>query len=197
MKIYTEKEIRKKLNRKKIRKNIIKAIIYPIIILILVCNIILMVQKIQNPQEIPSIFGYKMFIIVSGSMEPNLKIGDMVVVKETSQDKINKGDIITFTEAEYQVTHRVMDIIEKDGQNVYQTKGDANNANDSGLLKYENIEGKYVLKIEKIGLIIMKIQNIRVIICIVVVIYVIYLVSSEKEDRKNARHEKRKEYEKK
>lgn len=197
MKIYTEKQISKKLNRKKIRKNIVKAIIYPIIIFVLICNIILLIQKIQNPQDIPNVFGYKMFIITSGSMDPYLQIGDVIAIKEIKQEELGKNDIITFNEGEYQVTHRIVDILEENGETVYQTKGDANNTNDSDLVKYENIEGKYVFKIRKVGQIIMKIQNPIYIIVILIVAYVIYSIIDRKDSRRMARYEKRKEYEKK
>lgn len=197
MKIYTTEEITKKLNRKKIIKNIFKAIIYPIIILVLICNIILLVQKIITPDKIASIFGYKAFVISSGSMEPTLNIGDIVIIKETKQEQISKGNIITFRKDGYNITHRINDIIEKDGEKYYQTKGDKNTTTDADLVKYEEIEGVYVFKIDKIGSIITYAQNTTTIIIIVCVIYLIYRISAEKDDRKIARHEKRKEYEKK
>lgn len=197
MKIYTTEEITKKLNRKKIIKNIFKAIIYPIIILVLICNIILLVQKIITPDKIATIFGYKAFVISSGSMEPTLNIGDIVIIKETKQEQISKGNIITFRKDGYNITHRINDIIEKDGEKYYQTKGDKNTTNDADLVKYEEIEGVYVFKIDKIGSIITYAQNTTTIIIIICVIYLIYRISAEKDDRKIARHEKRKEYEKK
>lgn len=197
MKIYTTEEITKKLNRKKIIKNIFKAIIYPIIILVLICNIILLVQKIITPDKIATIFGYKAFVISSGSMEPTLNIGDIVIIKETKQEQISKGNIITFRKDGYNITHRINDIIEKDGEKYYQTKGDKNTTTDMDLVKYEEIEGVYVFKIDKIGSIITYAQNTTTIIIIICVIYLIYRISAEKDDRKIARHEKRKEYEKK
>lgn len=196
MKIYTEKEINKKVNRKKIRNRIIKAIIYPIIILILICNIVLLVQKIHKPQDIPNILGYKTFIITSGSMEPTINIGDVIIVKKVSQENIQIDDIITFNEGDYQVTHRIIDIVNEDGQEFYQTKGDANNAIDKETVKHENIEGKYIFKIGKIGIIIMKLQNPTFIIGIVIVVYLIYSIVERKDDRRIARHKKREEFEK-
>lgn len=197
MKIYTQEEITKKLNRKKIRNRIIKIMFYPIIILILISNITLIIQKITNPERIPDLFGYKAFIIVSGSMQPNLKIGDLVIIKETEQANIQKNDIITFIENGEAITHRISDIIDRDGQKYYQTKGDNNNSVDSDLVKYENIEGKYVLKIGKIGLIISKLQNTATFIIAILIIYIMYKIISVKDDRKDARHQKRKQIEEK
>lgn len=196
MKIFTEKEISKKLNRKKARNKVVRTIVYLIIILILITNIILLVQKIQNPQKIPSIFGYKTFIITSGSMEPTISVGDVIIVKEVSQENIEIGDIITFSEGEYQVTHKIIDILNEDGQNVYQTKGDANNTKDKEPVKYENIEGKYIFKIGKIGTVIMKLQNPIAIAVIAIIVYFIYSIVEKKDDRKIARRKKREEFEK-
>lgn len=197
MKIYTTEEISKKLNRKKTRRKIIKVIIYPIIILLLICNIILLVQRIISPDKIASLFGYKAFVISSGSMEPTLKIGDLVIIKETKQEEIQKEDIITFMEDGYSITHRVVDIIEKDGNIYYQTKGDNNTTNDQDLITYEYVEGVYQFKIDKIGGAFIYAQNTTIIIIIVCIMYIIYKVFSKKDDRKTARHEKRKEFEKK
>ena len=198
MKIYTTEEITKKLNRKRIIKNVFKVIIYPIIILVLICNIILLIQKITSPDKIASLFGYKAFVISSGSMEPTLNIGDIVITKETKQEQIQKNNIITFMEDGYTVTHRVADIIEKDGDTYYQTKGDNNNTYDAELVKYEDIEGVYVFKINSIGNIVVYAQSTTaVMIIIICAIYIMYRISSRKDDRKNVRHEKRIEYEKK
>lgn len=197
MKIYSQEEITKKLNRKKVRNTIIKILFYPIIIFILICNLALVFQKIREPGKNADLFGYKAFIIVSGSMEPNLKIGDIVIIKETELSSIQKKDIITFTENGELITHRISDIINKDGKIYFQTKGDNNTSVDSDLVIYENIEGKYVFKIEKIGLIVLKFQSITVVMFVVFIIYIIYKIIAEKDDRKEARHEKRKQIERK
>ena len=198
MKIYTTEEITKKMNRKLIIKKAFKAIVYPVIILILICDIILLIQKIISPNQIASLFGYKAFVISSGSMEPTLNTGDIVITKQIKQDQIQKQDIITFVKDEYTITHRIVDIVEENGNTYYQTKGDNNNTSDADLVKYEEIEGVYVFKINSIGNIVVYAQNTTaVLIIIICVIYIMYRISSRKDDRKLARHEKRKEYEEK
>ena len=196
MKIYIEQQITKKLNRRKLITKIFKSIFYPIITVILLCNIWLVFQKLKEPNKIPSLFGYKAFSIESGSMEPTLHIGDMIIIKETNPEELKTNDIITFMEENSAVTHRIVEIIHEDEKNSYKTKGDANNANDSELVKQENIQGRYVCKIEKIGGVISKAKNTKTLTIIIILIYFVYLILSKKEDRKIARHEKRKEFEK-
>lgn len=195
MKIYTTNEIAKKVKKKNRVKKIIGAIFYPIIVVILLCAIWLVIQKIQDPEATPNLLGYKVFNVVSGSMEPTIEIGDLVIVKQPEQENIKEGDIITFIEEQGIVTHRVVEVIEEDGKIKYKTKGDNNNANDTNLVEYKNIEGIFVKNIKKIGGIITSARSSTSIIVIVLVVYLVYLIASKKSDRKDARHEKRKEFE--
>lgn len=84
--------------------------------------------------------------IETGSMTPNINIGDAVLVnKMYDSNKLKKGDIIAFyNDDDILVIHR---IIEVNKDNTYITKGDHNNAADEGYVKKENIEGKVMLKI--------------------------------------------------
>ena len=195
MKIYTEREITQKLNKKKRITKVFKYIFYPIIILILLCNLWLIIQKLENPNKIPSLFGYKTFSILSGSMEPTLHIGDLIIIKEINAEELKTGDIITFMEGNSAVTHRIIEIINENGKFSYKTKGDANDTNDNELVKQENIQGKYIGKIDKIGGLISKAKNTSTLIIIVIGIYFVYVIFSKRDDRKIARHEKRKEFE--
>ncbi len=73
----------------------------------------------------------KILTVVSGSMEPNIKLGSVVLVKPVSDYKI--GDVITFgeiTKTKAPITHRIADIKISGNQKVYITKGDANNTAD-------------------------------------------------------------------
>lgn len=195
MKIYTNEEIKQKINRKNKIKKVIDFIIYPIVLILLICCIIVVLQAIKNPGQTPNLFGYKFFNVISGSMKPNLEIGDIVIIKEI--ENINKGDIITFKQQDSIITHRVVDIIKEDGKIYYQTKGDNNNSNDENLVEYKDIEGIYVYRIPKIGIVINNIQNTTTMIIIILVLYLIYKILQIKDDRKVARHEKRKKLEKK
>ena len=138
---------------------------------IIIWEVITLIGLIINPHREPSLFGFKTFQIVSGSMEPELSVNDIVIVKKVKQKKIKEGDIITFKNRYGEiVTHRVY-YVARNTQNdqVYGTKGDANNTEDDGQVSYENIEGKYVGKIPRIG----KILKNKTIVIILVVILLI------------------------
>ena len=196
MKIYTNEEITRKLKKKNIIKRIISFIIYPIFLILLTLCISILVQVIKNPEKTPDIFGYKFFNVISGSMNPELEIGDVVFSKEIGEKYIKKGDIITFKQKNAIITHRVEDIIIENEKIYYQTKGDNNNSKDESLVQYKDIEGIYIFKIPKIGIFIDKIQNTTMMFIVIIVLYIIYKIMKDKDDRKIARHEKRKELEK-
>lgn len=195
MKIYTSEEITKKISKKDKRKKIINIIMYPIIAIVLIICAMVIFQKIQNPAKAVSVFGYKVFVIVSGSMEPTFDVGDLIITKET--DNIQKNDIITFKEENQSVTHRVIEIINDNGIKKYKTKGDNNDSQDDALVNVEQIEGVYKLKINKIGKLLLHFRNPVLIIIILIIIYIFYLILMEKDNRKKARHERRKQIEEK
>lgn len=85
------------------------------------------------------VYGYTTLIVSSGSMEPELMVGDVIIIKEC--DSYNKGDIITFNvNNEYLVTHRIIE----EKENHYITKGDNNNSADDNIVLEEQIEGKLI-----------------------------------------------------
>lgn len=194
MKRYTIDEIYAEKNKKEKRKKVIRVIVYIMILPLLIYNIIILFQVAISTDRIPSIFGYKSFVIVSGSMMPELQIGDIVIIKDEKDLNINQGDIISFREGNSITTHRVAEIIE--GEPVqYKTKGDANNAEDINPVLLENIEGKYVLKIPKLGNVVIFMQNKIGIVLIAILIYIFYVYNKNKEERIILRKEKREIYE--
>lgn len=98
------------------------------------------------------IAGIRPYAVVSGSMEPEIKVGSVCVVNlHASYSKIKKGDIIAFKVGEnVLVTHRAISITE-DG---IITKGDANNAEDTAPVNKKNFVGKTMFSIPLIGYII-------------------------------------------
>ena len=91
-------------------------------------------------------------LIGSGSMEPVMYAGDVSIVSEVEPDGIREGDIIQFrTAEEYTILHRVIDIVEAEGAIFYITKGDANDKVDMEPVLADNVVGKVIFTIPKIG----------------------------------------------
>lgn len=87
---------------------------------------------------IPTFWGYKPLVIISGSMEPVLKVGGILYYKEIKLDEYAKDDIVVYKSNKYLISHRIVEI--KD--NGFKTKGDANKNIDSNLLSFNKVLGK-------------------------------------------------------
>ena len=101
-------------------------------------------------------FGYlgtQPTVIYSGSMRPNIDVGDIVLVSETDIKEIKVGDIIQFkTEnVPLPIIHRVYNIHQEDYNLVFITKGDDNDNPDMDPVSPEQIMGKVIFNIPKIG----------------------------------------------
>lgn len=118
---------------------------------ILFFSLVILINSYTNPEDVPSFFGWKPFIVLSGSMETEIYSGDIAVVKEIEISEIKENDIIAFKENNVVITHRVVDIIEENGTIKYKTKGDNNNIEDNGYVLAEQVEGKYQFKIRRLG----------------------------------------------
>ena len=174
---------------------IINIILYFIIIPIIIFNFIMIIKSFINPNKIPDFFGYKNFIIVSGSMEPTIMKGDAIFIKEVKQEQIGVNDIISFRQGEIITTHRVIEIIEESGTKKYKTKGDNNSIEDKEKVTFEEIEGKYQFKISKVGTIIEVLQNKITLIILIIIIVLNYWYRWHLEHKRQERKEKRKRYE--
>ena len=130
--------------------NVLDKILTFFLIISSLVAIIMVIQITKEPGEIPSFFGYKVLQVMSGSMDDVFSIGDVILIKETKQENIKKGDIITFKK-ENIITHRVIEMNKTNDTMYYTTKGDNNNVSDAEKVTYEEIEGKYITKFVCIG----------------------------------------------
>lgn len=195
--LYTDEAIKRRKRRETKIKNKINIIVYVLLIPILIYNLFLIIQAIIKPQKTPDFLGIKTYVIISGSMQPNLNIGDIVIVKNVKVEDLQEGDIISFRQGQSVITHRISEIISNKGQIEYKTKGDNNNTEDSGTIKYDAIEGKVVRVVPNLGKIALALQGKIVIICILIIFYIYLSYSGAIKRRKNQRRIKRIEYENK
>ena len=124
---------------------IIKAIIFIVLLLYVVFTII---QRVSGNQ---SIFGYRLFAVATGSMVPDYNINDVLAIKEVNHNEIKVGDDITYLGKKQDVsgkivTHRIIDIEEKNGKKTYLTKGINNDVEDP-TIGDNQIYGKVVGKV--------------------------------------------------
>lgn len=127
-----------------------KNILYKIFIFFVIIIIVINLLSIFNI----SFFGFRIFRVGSGSMEPYLKKNDIIIVEQKKQYKIN--DVVTFNNQYNEIiTHRIIKMNKKE----IITKGDANNTEDDKTL-LKNVIGKVIFKITGLGFVLYLFNNI-------------------------------------
>lgn len=114
--------------------------------------LILLVIVLCSMLVLPGIFGYHMYHVLSGSMEPEMPVGSLVYVQESVPEEVEAEDIIAFygsLEDEGIITHRVVE--NKIVTGTFRTKGDANEKEDPMPVPYDNYIGKVVFIIPWLG----------------------------------------------
>ncbi|MBP3898249.1 MAG: signal peptidase I [Mogibacterium sp.] len=104
---------------------------------------------------VPHLIGYSQYVVVSGSMEPAIPVGSIVMSKPVEPAELEVGDVIVFYTEKHidtPVTHRVVE--NRIDEREVITKGDANSSNDLSPVFYENIEGKVLHHIPRIGFVV-------------------------------------------
>ena len=101
---------------------------------------------------------YNAYVVLTGSMVPEIMPMDVVVTKKRTGEELKEGDIITFLSSDSRlsgviVTHRIKQKFYDATTDKYtfQTKGDANNTVDFALAEEHNIIGEVIFKIPKVG----------------------------------------------
>jgi signal peptidase len=89
-------------------------------------------------------------VILTGSMEPSLKPGDVAIMKKCDGKNLAVGSVIQYWTGEYYIIHRIIAIDNTSGK--YQTKGDNNSVPDSRLVGPEQVRGKLIAAIPKVGM---------------------------------------------
>lgn len=173
---------------------------------ILIFNIVLIFESAIHPNNVPSFFGVKPMIVMSDSMYPEIKFGDMIVSKSVkNENDLKVGDVITFREKTGSVVTHKISRIETDGEGVkrfvtYGTNNYARNSDgtaklvdgkviyteDAEWIPFSQVEGKYTgTRIAGLGSVILWMQTTwGLIICIGVplLLFIIYeLVRSNAE----------------
>ena len=97
--------------------------------------------------------GWEFNVILSGSMEPNLQVGGLVVLRPVDPNDVVEGDVISFymPGTTTPTCHRVVQIGTSGGVPVFQTKGDANESPDAELVLFDYVAGRQVMHIRYLG----------------------------------------------
>lgn len=123
---------------------------------LLVCNLTIIIKGALFPEKPPSVLGLTPMVVLSGSMsgeaEDHIEMGDLVFVGRADPEELEVGDVIAYMNGGTTVTHRITAIdTNTDGDLLFTTKGDANNAEDTTPVTEEQLVGIYRWRIPKVG----------------------------------------------
>ena len=135
------------ISSKQKMKNFLNKALYGIFFFLLIGIVVLFLAP-----TLPFKSSVEIKIVKSGSMEPAVKTGSIVIIKSTGV--YNIGDIITFgedTPTNYPTTHRIVTTKEINEETFYQVKGDANEEADPTLINKRDVIGKVIFTIPNAG----------------------------------------------
>jgi signal peptidase len=98
--------------------------------------------------------GWRIGGVASGSMEPDLGVGQLVVTRPVEPNTIKSGDVIAFrslSDPDTIITHRVISTVDTGDGISFQTKGDANRSPDQLLVPPDNVEGRVTFHVPHVG----------------------------------------------
>ena len=144
---------------------IVGIVICVILVPILIVNVTMIVKGLVNKNKVPTFFGRAPLIVLTDSMSPLIKAGDLIVVKSVDPAQVKEGDVISFfdpaSSGNAVVTHRVLKQnkteadklpawhnmdnlpgIEGEGENlIFRTQGDFNNTRDEDPVPADKLVG--------------------------------------------------------
>lgn len=144
-------------------KEIIKSI-FIICLLIILLNICY--SKFIKKDELIKVLGKSFLIVVTGSMEPTIEAGELIIISD--EEVYKEGDIISYIDDDnYIITHRIVEINSKE----FITKGDGNNIEDEKN-NIDNIKGKVIFHSKLLGFFVMYLLKPITILYIIIFIIV-------------------------
>ena len=151
---------------------VIGTVLCIILIPILLVNLTLIVKSFTNKDAVPSVGGYFPLIVLTDSMYPEIKSGDLILCQEVEPENVAEGDVISFFDPAGNgtaiVTHRVVEVISENGALMFRTKGDNNNTEDKVLVGAQDIVGTYQNRIPAAGNVALFMQTTTgLIVCVV------------------------------
>lgn len=165
--------------------NLIKNIFVWLMVALAVCMMIFTVVSVNTfDRSDRSLFGLKMFIVLSDSMsKTDFDAGDLVLVKEVDPKDLKEGDIIAYTSQNTSnygetVTHKIRRLTtDASGEPGFITYGTTTDTDDETVVTYPYVLGKYKSHIPKVGKFFMFLKTTPgYIVCILIPFLVLILI---------------------
>ena len=196
---YETDVISRNIARKQKIKKFFLIALYIILIPTILFSLFLIILELGNSGELPSSLNIEMYTVISESMKPRLNVDDIILVKKGyANDKFKKGNIITYKNKNGElITHRIEEVVLKDLNNAYVTKGDNNDTVDEEIVTYDMIVGKVICTMPKFGVVMKCLKNKIFFFINIIVLTLIMIYDQKQKQKKIQRKIIREKYEKK
>ena len=153
-------------------------IFYVIIIPLILISITIIWQRLTEPDKIPDILGYKMFVVLDGNMDQAIEYGDLIFTHNIAPENLEKSNLIAFRNNTNKVTiHRIIKITEDDIGRQFEMQNSVNEVGDTKYVKENQVEGLIIHRIPNIGIILYKIQEPYIILILIGIVLLIGIVA--------------------
>jgi signal peptidase I len=165
-------------------KKIILNLINTLSVIVIVCAVVvLLTVLLTGSDKAPSLMGYSVFRVMTGSMEPSISLDSMIVVQKTDPAELKEGDVISFFSSDPSLdgavnTHRIVSVEEDNGYYTFTTKGDANNVEDHYLTTEDDLIGKVVFSSLFLGKLVRLVSNPLIFVPVIILPLLIMLVAN-------------------
>ncbi len=170
-----EKKITERIKQTTLLEDII---FYVIIIPLILISITIIWQRLTEPDKIPDILGYKMFVVLDGDMDQAIEYGDLIFTHNIAPENLEKSNLIAFRNNTNKVTiHRIIKITEDDIGRQFEMQNSVNEVGDTKYVKENQVEGLIIHRIPNIGVILYKIQEPYIILILIGIVLLIGIVA--------------------
>jgi len=170
-----EKKIAERIKQTTLLEDII---FYVIIIPLILISITIIWQRLTEPDKIPDILGYKMFVVLDGDMDQAIEYGDLIFTHNIAPENLEKSNLIAFRNNTNKVTmHRIIKITEDDIGRQFEMQNSVNEVGDTKYVKENQVEGLIIHRIPNIGIILYKIQKPYIILILIGIVLLIGIVA--------------------
>ena len=170
-----EKKIAERIKQTTLLEDII---FYVIIIPLILISITIIWQRLTEPDKIPDILGYKMFVVLDGDMDQAIEYGDLIFTHNIAPENLEKSNLIAFRNNTNKVTiHRIIKITEDDIGRQFEMQNSVNEVGDTKYVKENQVEGLIIHRIPNIGIILYKIQEPYIILILIGIVLLIGIVA--------------------
>lgn len=141
------------------KQRVLTAVVNVICVIAILLSLAVGWTVISTPRgQAPKLFGLSFMRVLTGSMEPTIPENSLVVVRTADPASVKEDDVISFYaqvgSSQIINTHRVVEVIEQNGQTTFRTQGDANAASDPSLVSDQNLVGRVVFHSHILGVIV-------------------------------------------